>query len=120
MELLILPWNPTNGSVLNFVSALVLSVIVSYCVCVATYRLFFSPLSSIPGPWYAAVSDLWHLSHVIRLRRCRGIDDLFKKYGPIVRVAPNLVAFLDANSMKVVYGTSARLHKSMQYKSLMT
>jgi hypothetical protein len=120
MELLILPWKLENSSVLNIVPTLVLSVIVSYCVCVATYRLFFSPLRSIPGPWYAAVSDLWHLSHVLRLRRCRGIDDLFKKYGPIVRIAPNMVAFLDVNSMKVVYGTSSRLSKTTQYKSFVT
>ena len=120
MDFFTLPWNRSYNSTLEFVSTLTLVLLVLYCLCVATFRLFFSPLRSIPGPWYAAVSDLWHLSHVLRLRRCRGIDELFNKYGPIVRVAPNIVAFLDVKAMKVVYGTNARLSKSSMYKSCMT
>ena len=95
--------------------------------CVSTYyifrsihRLYVSPLRSIPGPRFAAISDLWLISHVLRLRRCRAVHDLFKQYGPIVRAAPNKVFFLDVQTMKHVYGASARLSKSAFYKSLLT
>ncbi|KAJ7742606.1 hypothetical protein B0H16DRAFT_1563106 [Mycena metata] len=38
----------------------------------------FHPLSSIPGPWYAAV---WITSHVLRLEKCNTIHALFRTYG---------------------------------------
>ncbi|OCB88939.1 cytochrome P450 [Sanghuangporus baumii] len=57
---------------------------------------------------------------MLRLRRCRAIDDLLRKYGPIVRVAPNKVIFLDSATMKVVYGVSSKLNKSKFYKCLTT
>lgn len=91
-----------------------------YCLSVALYQLFFSPLHSVPGPWYAAISDFWLITHVLRLRRCRAINDLLHKYGPLVRVAPNKVIFLDASTMKTVYGVSSKLSKSVFYKSLLT
>ncbi|KAH7874458.1 uncharacterized protein C8R40DRAFT_1171561 [Lentinula edodes] len=59
------------------------------------YHVYFSPLSSIPGPWYAAVSEIWILVHTLRCRKVRAIDDLFKAYGPVVRIAPTTIAFLD-------------------------
>lgn len=93
------------------------------------HRLFLSPLARarLPGPWYAAISDLWLISHVLRLRRCRAIDSLLDVYGgrnesgkggKIVRVAPNMVVFLDVEERKRVYGVSARLEKSTFYKCL--
>lgn len=100
-----------------YIALLLLAV---YCLAIALYRLFFSPLHSVPGPWYAAISDFWLITHVLRLRRCRAINDLLHKYGPIVRVAPNKVVFLDAPTMKTVYGVSSRLNKSIFYKSLVT
>ena len=108
----------------NFASSLSWNVpllcVLIYYTFRSIYRLYFSPLRSIPGPWFAAISDLWLISHVLRLRRCRAVDDLFKTYGPIVRAAPNKVFFLDVPTMKHVYGASAKLSKSSFYKSLLT
>ena len=98
--------------------ALALGALLSYLALVAIYRLAISPLHSVPGPWYASVSEFWLFTHVLRLRRCRAIDTLLRKYGPIVRVAPNKVIFLDAPTMKVVYGVSSKLNKSAFYKCL--
>ena len=103
----------------DLVYALLTTVLI-YFVLSAFYRLFISPLRSVPGPWYATISDFWLTTHVLRLRRCRAIDDLFRKYGPIVRVSPNRVIFLDSATMKGVYGVSNKLNKSKFYKCLTT
>lgn len=91
-----------------------------YFLSVATYRLFLSPLRSVPGPWYAAISSFWMTTHILRLRRCRAIDELIQKYGPIVRVDPNTVIFVDLQTLKSVYGVSSKLSKTTFYKSLLT
>ncbi|KAH9977612.1 cytochrome P450 [Lactifluus volemus] len=90
-----------------------------YFILCAIYQLCFSPLCDIPGPWYAAISDLWLTTHVVRLQQCRIIDTLFKKYGPVVRVGPNKVVFNDISTTKSVYST-LKFDKSAYYKSLLT
>jgi hypothetical protein len=90
-----------------------------YFVLCALYQLCFSPLCDIPGPWYAAISDFWLTTHVLRLQQCRTIDALFKKYGPVVRVGPNKVVFNDLSTTKNVYSI-LKFDKSSYYKSLLT
>jgi hypothetical protein len=85
----------------------------------AIYHLFLSPLSVIPGPWYAAISDFWLTTHVVRLQQCKTIQDLFETYGPVVRVGPNKVVFRDLQSTKSVYSMH-KFDKSAYYKSLLT
>ncbi|KAI9513228.1 cytochrome P450 [Russula earlei] len=90
-----------------------------YFILCALYQLCFSPLCDIPGPWYAAISDLWLTTHVLRLQQCRTIDILFKRYGPVVRVGPNKVVFNDLSTTKNVYSV-LKFDKSTYYKSLLT
>lgn len=85
----------------------------------AIYQLRLSPLSSIPGPWYAAISDFWLFSHAIRLQQCKTIHSLFAQYGPVVRIGPNKVAFCDLSVTKNVY-VAHKFDKSDYYKSLLT
>lgn len=88
-----------------------------YLLAVLVYRLYFSPLSHLPGPWYAAISDLWLLSQVIRFRQCFTVHKLFQTYGQIVRVGPNKVAFCDYATVKQVYAIG-KFDKSVFYSSL--
>ena len=90
----------------------------SRIVSLAFYRLFLSPLASIPGPWYA-VSDFWITTHVVRMQQCRTVQHLFDTYGPIVRIGPNKVAFRDFGTMRSVYMVH-KFDKSAYYKSLLT
>lgn len=92
----------------------------SYWAAIAFYNIYLSPLRKIPGPWYAAISNFWLTTHVLLLRRCRAVDELSQKYGPIVRVGPNKIIFNDAPTTKLVYGVSAKLDKSEFYSSLKT
>ena len=98
---------------------LALSLYVCYVFAVIVYRVFFSPLASLPGPWYAAVSDFWITTHVVRMRQCRAVQDLFERFGPVVRIGPNKVVFCDVTSMRSVYSVH-KFDKSPYYKSVQT
>ncbi|GJE87236.1 cytochrome P450 [Phanerochaete sordida] len=115
--------NLASASVHAFLPAkpilIALSLFTTYIVSLAFYRLFLSPLASIPGPWYAAVSDLWITTHVVRMQQCRTVQHLFDTYGPIVRIGPNKVAFRDFGTMRSVYMVH-KFDKSAYYKSLLT
>ena len=90
-----------------------------YLLLNAIYQLRLSPLSSIPGPWYAAISDFWLFSHAFRFQQCKTVHSLFARYGPVVRIGPNKVAFCDLSVTKNVY-ISHKFDKSDYYKSLLT
>jgi hypothetical protein len=98
---------------------LTFSAFLVYFVFRAIYLLFLSPLSVIPGPWYAAISDFWLTTHVVRLQQCKIIHDLLETYGPVVRVGPNKVVFRDLHSAKNVYSIH-KFDKSAYYQSLLT
>ena len=102
----------------NIVLALV-SLVMFYAVTRAIYQLVLSPLSAVPGPWYAALSDFWMTTHVLRLQQCKTNHRLFEEYGPVVRVGPNKVIFKDITSMRSVYSIH-KFDKSAFYKSLLT
>jgi hypothetical protein len=89
-----------------------------YLILRAICYLLFSPLSKIPGPWYAAVSDFWLTTHVLRLEKCKTIQKLFEVYGPVVRVGPNKVVFCDFSAMHTVYSV-LKFDKSPHYKGLL-
>jgi len=95
------------------------STIFTYFVIRIFYNLFLAPLSAIPGPWYFAISDFWLTLHVLRLRQCKVIQELFEIYGPVVRVGPNKVVFRDLSTMRNVYSVH-KFDKSSFYKSLLT
>ncbi|TRM67586.1 cytochrome P450 [Schizophyllum amplum] len=89
------------------------------CACSVVYCLWFSPLSSVPGPWYAAVSDFWLKTHVARLQQCMTVHELFAKYGPVVRVGPNRLVFKDMAGIKAVYSVY-KFDKGPAYKGIRT
>lgn len=54
---------------------------------------FFGPLSKIPGPKLWAMSRLPRMYMEWQGEEAAGVDALHKKYGPVVRLAPNEVSF---------------------------
>ena len=95
------------------------ALLLVYLASLAIYRLFLSPLSNIPGPWYAAVSDLWLTSHIARLQQCMTVHKLLEAYGPIVRIGPNRIAFRDTAGVKAVYSV-LKFDKGPSYLKLKT
>ncbi|KAJ7074029.1 cytochrome P450 [Mycena amicta] len=80
------------------------------------YNVFFHPLRSVPGPWYAAISDLWLSWNIFLFKQTPTIQELLEKYGPVVRIAPNKVIFRDQEAVRDVY-LVRKFDKSPMYKN---
>jgi hypothetical protein len=53
------------------------------------YQRFFGPLASIPGPPLASITNVWYAITVRKGNVHETLPDLHRKYGPLVRIAPN-------------------------------
>ncbi|EJD53380.1 cytochrome P450 [Auricularia subglabra TFB-10046 SS5] len=71
------------------------------------WELGLSPLARqrVPGPKLAAVSNAWFEWVTLRFRRTASVHELFKQYGPVVRVGSNRVVFNEAAVVKELYRT---------------
>ena len=68
------------------------------------YNLYFHPLASFPGPLSQRASKLpWALQHVLGTEAFE-THKLHVQYGPIVRIAPNHLAFTDPRAWRDIYG----------------
>ena len=52
---------------------------------ISLYRLFFHPLRRFPGPFWARLSNLYHLYIIRKSDNYLVMQKLHEKYGPIVR-----------------------------------
>lgn len=81
------------------------------------YRAFFHPLAQYPGPRLASITGLWRLWHYIIGDWSEIILDLHKKYGKIVRLAPNELSVVDESAMKALFGHNTAAIKSKWYSA---
>ncbi|KAK6341373.1 hypothetical protein TWF696_008451 [Orbilia brochopaga] len=93
-------------------------VSVCYLLAKAIYRIYLSPLSKIPGPWYTAASELWFIWKNLGGGSIFAIHDLHQKYGPYVRIAPNTISTADLESVQKIHSTSDVYRKSEYYEKL--
>ncbi|KAH8893094.1 cytochrome P450 [Thozetella sp. PMI_491] len=93
--------------------ALLATGYIAYAVVIAVKRIYFSPLSNIPGPKLAAAT-LWYEFYwdVIQpgLMMWR-IQDMHRKYGPIVRINPYEVHIMDSDFFDELYVAGKKLDK---------
>lgn len=80
-----------------------LVLFILFLMIISLYRLFFHPLSRVPGPKTAAWSNVWLAWHA-RNGRVRELGKtLHRRYGPVVRVGPNEVWFDSKDAFKTIY-----------------
>ncbi|KAJ4354413.1 uncharacterized protein N0V89_006149 [Didymosphaeria variabile] len=88
-------------------SVVALSCIVVIIVSIAhriIYNVYFHPLRSYPGPFWAKATVLWHLYHIYHADNHKAVHQLHLKYGPVVRVAPNEIVYTSPNIWKPIFG----------------
>ncbi|PIG81948.1 cytochrome P450 [Aspergillus arachidicola] len=84
--------------------------LITYLVLLSIYRLYFHPLSHIPGPKLAAITHGYEFYHNI----IRGglfiweLERLHEVYGPIIRINPREVHIKDPDYYDDIYASSAR------------
>jgi cytochrome P450 len=71
------------------------------------YNLFLHPLANFPGPLLARSSLLWRIYHTQTGLIHYAVDDLHRRYGPVVRVSPGELSFASAASFRDIYGVKA-------------
>ncbi|ROV90642.1 hypothetical protein VMCG_10017 [Cytospora schulzeri] len=81
----------------------------------AVYRLYLHPLSRIPGPRLAAVTNCWYAYQVRNGHMLRLGKTLHKQYGPVVRVGPNEVWFNTKDAFRLIYSPTTGYEKSYFY-----
>ncbi|KAF2277506.1 cytochrome P450 3A3 [Westerdykella ornata] len=77
-------------------------------------------LRRIPGPFPAPFSNLWLMYQARRGRRYLAVDDAHKKYGVLVRIAPNHVSVADADAIPQIYGHGNGFLKSDYYDAFVS
>ncbi|KAL2836559.1 cytochrome P450 [Aspergillus pseudoustus] len=97
--------------VLSTLIALLLGGILSLCL----YRLYFHPISKVPGPKLAACTSLWLAYHTYIGDECTVIFELHKKYGPVLRVAPNDVDIASGDAIEPIYLSRGGFPKTQVY-----
>ncbi|KAJ5910342.1 hypothetical protein N7504_004985 [Penicillium tannophilum] len=74
-----------------------------------------SPLGQFPGPFLAGWTNLWRMYHVRRGKYHLVIQELHKKYGPVVRIAPNVLDLDIPELVKTIYNTKEDYLKTEFY-----
>jgi cytochrome P450 len=92
-----------------------LGALILFQVCQAVMRTLVSPLRKVPGPLLARFSRLWYFHRVWAGSFEHDNIALHKKYGPIVRVGPDLYSIDSPSVVKSVYGISSKFAKSDWY-----
>ncbi|KAH8821390.1 cytochrome P450 monooxygenase [Xylogone sp. PMI_703] len=88
------------------VLALVVVAVVGYTLCSLIYRLFFSPLSKLPGPWLTNLTGVLEVNALKEQRRTKWVGELFE-HNPgavAVRTGPKSVSFNHPDAIKTIYG----------------
>jgi hypothetical protein len=79
--------------------ALVITVLSTW-----VYSIFFHPLAHIPGPFAAKITHMWQNVRYWRGSWHQDILDVHEKYGPVVRISPDEISFVDGDALKRLYG----------------
>ena len=108
-----------NSSFLGRAQQLVLGhpvlVIASLIILNLVWNKFQPGLTKIPGPAVAAYTKFWRLYDVWKGHAHLTAIELHKKYGPVVRIAPNHVSIADPKMIPIIYNTKETFTKTGFY-----
>lgn len=72
-------------------------------------------LRRFPAPSVAAFTPLWLMYHTWRQKRFEAVDEAHRRLGPVVRISPNHVSFIDPRAYKDIYGHGSPIVKDDFY-----
>ncbi|PGH19327.1 hypothetical protein AJ80_04080 [Polytolypa hystricis UAMH7299] len=94
------------GIIFSLSTLVLLAILFSaYLISLVVYRLLFHPIRHIPGPRLATLT-FWYEFYYNVIQRGQyvyKIKSLHDQYGPIVRINPDEVHFIDPDAYKLVY-----------------
>ncbi|KAI9773785.1 MAG: hypothetical protein M1840_006010 [Geoglossum simile] len=93
-------------------------LVVAWLAGVTVYRLFLHPLAHIPGPRIAACTYVYSFYFNVIVGGSRfyiQIEQLHRKYGPVVRITPDEVHLSDPENHGKIYQVGTKFLKSPGY-----
>ena len=75
-----------------------------------------SPLRNIPGPPLAKITSKWLTFNELAGNRSLVVAEAHKKYGSVIRLAPNELSFADHSCIKELYLRGSKFPKSRRYE----
>ena len=98
--------SPASSHRLVHLSIIIPLVASLWIIGTLLYRLFFSPLSKLPGPWLTKISTILESNALKEQRRARWVTELFERNpGAVaIRTGPNSVSFNSQDAVKAIYG----------------
>lgn len=75
----------------------------SVMAIVGLVRRLSSPLRKVPGPPWSLLTSLVLRWNALNAGRTAYIHNLHRRYGPVVRIAPNEVSFTPWPALKEIY-----------------
>ncbi|KAI1420437.1 cytochrome P450 [Xylaria sp. FL1777] len=79
------------------------------------YRRYFHRLKAFPGPPLAALTKFWHVWKSYGGRNHLLLEELFKRYGWIVRTGPEELTVIDASIPHIIDGQKSQFTKASFY-----
>lgn len=68
------------------------------------YIRYFTGIFHIPGPFLASVSNIWKINAAWHKEMPQRNIALHQKYGPLVRIGPNMISVDDPAALNIIYG----------------
>jgi cytochrome P450 len=99
----------------NSVGILLFTLLLTRLLVYPIFRAILSPLRSIPGPLLARLNRIYYFYGVSTGSFHHTNLALHKRYGPVVRLAPNLYSLDLPLSIKPIYSISSNYPKSDWY-----
>ncbi|KAF5017302.1 hypothetical protein F66182_10783, partial [Fusarium sp. NRRL 66182] len=82
-------------------------------------KAYLDPLRDVDGPFIARFTGLWHLKKIFEGKFELVNIALHKKYGTVVRIAPNVYSIDDPDCAKVLYVHGSKFVKASWYSAWM-
>ncbi|KAI1170282.1 benzoate 4-monooxygenase cytochrome P450 [Nemania sp. FL0916] len=82
------------------------------------FNLYFHSFSKVPGPFLAKVTNLYSAYHSWKGTMHLDIQKCHRKYGDVIRYAPNQILTLYPADMSSLYGHGRPFRKSKGYKTM--
>ncbi|KAF2682000.1 cytochrome P450 [Lentithecium fluviatile CBS 122367] len=86
---------------------------------ISIYRRYFHRLRHFPGPWAAGITKFWHVWKCRNGKNYLVIEQLHKKYGPIIRTGPEELTIIDSSVPTAVDGPKNNCTKAVWYDFLL-
>ncbi len=96
---------PTKMSISNVFNVALWLVLALVCWTLFSklYQAYASPLRDVQGPWLARLTRFWYARSTYSRQGHKISMDLHKRYGPVVRIAPNEYSIDDFEASKIIY-----------------